>query len=71
MLFRSETGGPADAAGIKEGDVITKINNKNVGEDGGLLTLVSEYLPGEKIEVTLVRSGKNITVDLTLAAYKS
>ncbi len=36
-----ETGGPADAAGIKEGDVITKINNKNVGEDGGLSTLVS------------------------------
>ena len=48
-----------------------KINNKNVGEDGGLSTLVSEYLPGEKIEVTLVRAGKNITVDLTLAAYKS
>jgi len=66
-----ETGGPADTAGIKEGDVITKINNKNVGEDGGLSTLVSEYLPGEKIEVTLVRAGKNITVDLTLAAYKS
>ena len=66
-----ETGGAADAAGIKEGDVITKINNKNVGEDGGLSTLVSEYLPGEKIEVTLVRAGKNITVDLTLAAYKS
>lgn len=64
-------GGPADKAGIKDGDVITKVNDKVVGEEGGLGSLVSEFLPGEKITLTVVRDGSAKEFQLTLGSYKS
>lgn len=66
-----ESGGPADKAGIKEGDIITKVNDKLVGENGGLSTLVSEFLPGEMVSVTVVRNNKEEKFELVLGAYKS
>ena len=65
-----ESGGPADKAGIKSGDIITKINDKNVGEDGSLSTLVSEFLPGETVKVTVLRNNKELVLDLVLGAYE-
>ena len=64
-------GGPADKAGIKDGDIITKVNDKTVGEQGGLGSLTSEFLPGETIELTVVRGGTERTIRLTLGAYKA
>ncbi len=66
-----EGGSPADKAGIKEGDIITKINDKVVGENGGLSTLVSEFLPGETVKVTVMRNDKEEQFELVLGAYKS
>lgn len=66
-----EPGGPADRAGIKSGDIITKIDNKTVGEQGGLGSIVAEYLPGETVTLTLLRDGKQRDIQLTLGSYKS
>ncbi len=63
--------GPADKAGIKNGDIITKVNDKLIGEQGGLSSLVSEFLPGETVELTILRDGKERRVKLTLGAYKA
>ncbi len=63
--------GPADKAGLKEGDIITKVNDRQVGDQGGLGSLVAEFLPGEKIELTVVRDGKTIALPLTLGDFKS
>lgn len=62
--------GPADKAGIKEGDIITKINDKIIGDDGGLSTLISEYLPGDKLIITVLRGNQQLELELTLGAYK-
>lgn len=64
-------GGPADKAGIKDGDIITKVNDKLIGEQGGLGSLISEFLPGETVELTILRDGKEQKVKLTLGAYKA
>lgn len=61
-------GGPADKAGIKEGDIITKIDNDSVGEKHSLTSILSKYNVGDKISVTLSRDGKTKTVDVTLGA---
>ncbi|MBR6168710.1 trypsin-like peptidase domain-containing protein [Candidatus Saccharibacteria bacterium] len=62
--------GPADKAGIKNGDVITKIGNIEVGHAGSISTLVGEYKVGETIQVTLLRDGKEKVVNVTLEAYE-
>ena len=66
-----ESNSPADEAGIKDGDIITKVNEKSVGNQGGLGSLVAEFMPGEKITLTIIRDGKEQQKTLTLGAYKS
>ena len=66
-----ESNGPADEAGIKDGDIITKVNEKYVGKQGGLGSLVAEFMPGEKVTLTIIRDGKEQQKTLTLGAYKS
>lgn len=62
-------GGPADKAGLKEKDVITKVNGEVVGVAGGVSTLVGEYTPGETIEITYLRGGKEYTTKVTLQQH--
>lgn len=64
------SGSPADKAGIKEKDIITKVNGVPIGTAGDLSSLVAEYAPGDTIELTVLRNGQTMTVKVTLAAYK-
>jgi serine protease Do len=65
------SGGPADKAGIKNGDVITKVNDETVGTQGALSTILGEYRPGDKVTLTYLRDGKEQTASATLTAYSS
>lgn len=65
------SGGPADKAGIQEGDIITKVDDRVVGEQGGLGSLIAEFLPGEKVTLTIIRDGKTQEVSVTLGSYES
>ena len=65
------SGGPADKAGIREGDIITKVDDQVVGEQGGLGSLIAEFLPGEKVTLTIIRDGKTQEVSVTLGSYES
>jgi Do/DeqQ family serine protease len=51
-------GGAADNAGIKEGDIITKIGDTKVNSSPELQEQVSKFRPGDKVNVTVVREGK-------------
>jgi len=62
--------GPADKAGIKENDIITKVNDVEVGSKGGLASLIGEYVPGDTVKLTILRNGDMKTVNVTLEAYK-
>ncbi|HOH52884.1 MAG TPA: Do family serine endopeptidase [Fervidobacterium sp.] len=61
-----DKGSPAEKAGIKEGDVIVKINGSFVEEAAELTSLIRNYTPGTKVKVTVNRNGKEITIDVTL-----
>lgn len=58
--------GAAEAAGIKKGDVITKINNTNVTNGPEMVGQIATYRPGDKINVSFKRDGKEQTVSVTL-----
>lgn len=60
--------GPADKAGIQEGDILTKVGNKSIDEKHSLTSLLGQHKVGDKVSITLVRGGKERTVDVTLSA---
>lgn len=61
---------PADKAGIRERDIITKVNDITIGTNGALTTLVGEYMPEDTIILTVLRDGKERSVTVTLTAYE-
>ncbi len=61
---------PADKAGIKEEDIITKVDGKKVTEkDGGLSKLIANKKIGEKIEIEVWRDGESINLSATVGEY--
>jgi S1-C subfamily serine protease len=61
-------GGAAEAAKIKAGDVITKINGIAVKSAPELQEQVSKYKPGDKVSMTVKNNDKETTVDIILKA---
>lgn len=60
---------PADKAGLQTKDIITAVNGAKVGVAGSLSSLIGEYKPGDIVQLTVVRDGKEIAVNVTLGAY--
>ena len=61
---------PAEKAGLKDKDIITAVNGVKIGSAGSLSTLIGEYKPGDTVQLTVIRDGKEIAVNVTLGAYE-
>ncbi len=61
-------GGPAQKAGLQEGDVITKVNGTQINETTSLTSLLGKHRVGDTVTLTIVRDGKTMTKDVTLGA---
>jgi S1-C subfamily serine protease len=67
VLFeRMEQGGPAAQAGLKPGDVITKINDIEINSKSAFEEEMSYRYPGDKVSLTYIRDNKSNTVPITL-----
>jgi putative serine protease PepD len=66
-----QSGGPADSAGIKNGDVIQSIGSKKITTSDDLAAAIAGYKPGDKVPFVLSRSGKRTTVQVTLGTQPS
>ena len=51
-------GSAAEKAGLKEGDVITKVDEKTIDGPESLSTTIRKYKPGDKVTITYNRNGK-------------
>ncbi|MBQ9484973.1 trypsin-like peptidase domain-containing protein [Candidatus Saccharibacteria bacterium] len=60
---------PAEKAGLRDKDIITAVNGVKIGSAGSLGTLIGEYKPDDTVQLTVVREGKEIAINVTLAAY--
>ncbi|MFF8403171.1 S1C family serine protease [Streptomyces sp. NPDC015684] len=63
-----ETGGPADKAGLKPGDVITKLDDHVIDSGPTLIGEIWTHKPGDKVKITFKRGGQEHTVDLALGS---
>ncbi|WP_031479277.1 S1C family serine protease, partial [Streptomyces bicolor] len=61
-------GGAGDKAGIKPGDVITEVDGQRVHSGEELIVKTRAHRPGDRLELTLERGGKEITISLTLGS---
>jgi putative serine protease PepD len=59
-------GSAAEGAGLRDGDVITKVDDTLITDADALVATVRSYRPGDKVTVTYTRDGKEDTVTLTL-----
>jgi serine protease Do len=58
----------AKAAGIKEGDVIIKIDEAPIHTSTALIEYIGRHRPGDKVNVVVNRNGKEITLPVTLTS---
>jgi serine protease Do len=64
-----EQDSPADKGGVKRGDLITALNGKQATDSRSLRNMVAAISPGTKVELTVVRDGKEKTLTITLGEY--
>jgi membrane-associated protease RseP (regulator of RpoE activity) len=57
---------PAEKAGLKAGDIITKVDDKDIENAGDLTMTVRGYEPETKVSVSVIRDGKKKQLDATL-----
>ncbi|HUI05432.1 MAG TPA: DegQ family serine endoprotease [Verrucomicrobiae bacterium] len=62
---------PAEKAGIRVGDLIVRYNGKQVDDTHHLRNLVAATAPGTRVEVTVVRNGKQRTLTVTIGELAS
>lgn len=61
-------GGPAAKAGLKPGDVITKVDGKAVISNEELIVAVRARVPGDVVSLTYQRGGATVTTKVTLGS---
>ena len=60
-------GGPAEAAGIRAGDVITRLDDTAIDDDAHLVNLVGLIEAGKKVSLEVYRDGKTIILQAVVA----
>ncbi len=61
-----EEGSGAAAAGLKQGDMILKVDDQEVSSSSEINAIRDEKQPGDKLKFTISRQGQTIEVDVTL-----
>jgi S1-C subfamily serine protease len=67
IITKVESGSPADAAGLKPGDMVTKIGGTRVRDMGHLRARLGLLWAGDVAELTVVRDGKPAVIRATIA----
>jgi Do/DeqQ family serine protease len=69
LVAAVQPGGPADRAGLKKGDVITKLNGAEVSDPNPFRMQIASTPPGAEVTLTIVRDGREQQVRATLGEF--
>ena len=59
-------GGPADEAGVEPGDLVVAVDGDRVESPEEFVVLIRSRLPGDQVELTIVRDGERLVLPITL-----
>jgi S1-C subfamily serine protease len=66
LVLALPRGGPADEAGMRNGDVIVSVAGEEVTGNPSLQERLLDHEPGETVEVTVARGAETLTLQVTL-----
>jgi S1-C subfamily serine protease len=66
IVEQVEPGSGADAAGVRRGDIIVRLGDNPIDNAGDLFGALRDYQPGDTVELTVVRDGEELTLEVTL-----
>ena len=70
LVSTVEKGGPAEKAGLEPGDVILRIDGREIDRSTDLPAQVSDMKPGTRARLEIVRKGASKTIDVTIGEMK-
>ena len=76
LIYKNKSGisiaknSAADLAGLKEGDIITMVDNVNINQDNNLTEAIQQFIAGEKVKLTYFREGEKHEVEVELGELK-
>ncbi len=70
LLSGVRPGGAADLAGLKRGDILTKLGSHSIGSVEDLMYALNAGKPGETVSVELLRDGKALKLEATFQESK-
>jgi S1-C subfamily serine protease len=68
LVNQVQENSPASRGGIWHGDIILKIDEREIDSAAELRLVVSQVLPGTKVAVTLIRQGETMVLPITLGS---
>lgn len=68
LITSVQKGSPAEKAGLKEGDVILKVDDQDVRSHEELVSIIHTYKPGDTAVLTIERKGKIMKVQVTFGS---
>jgi serine protease Do len=71
LVATVDAGSPAERAGLKQGDVITQFNGRDVADNNQLRNAVANTLPGTKVSLTVLRDGRTETLNATVGELEA
>jgi serine protease Do len=70
VIVEISEGGAAAKAGLKKGDIITRIDDKKIEDAEDVSTTVRAHKPGDKVDITVIRDGKEQKIAAELTKWK-
>ena len=59
-------GGAGERAGLKAGDIVTKVDGNPISSNSALVATIRGYMPGDEVTLTILRDGKSQEIDVKL-----
>ena len=70
LIQRIVPDSPADDAGLKRGDVIVRVADRDIGSPNELASVIRSFSPGRRVRIEFVRDGRHQTIETRLQARR-